>query len=183
MNLHAISAGAAPPHDLNALIQIPLGGEAIKYGMDKASEAIFVDHFLHTAMHYPANYGFISLTLSEDGDPCDVLMLVPVGVVSGAVVRCRPIGALLIEDQAGPDEKILPVPVEQLHHHFYAGVRRYRDLPEIVLRQIAHFFAYYKDLEPDTWTRIDGWCDAPAAERLVMDAITRAERHTERTQP
>ena len=180
VNLHAISAGAAPPHDLNALIEIPLGGEAIKYEVDKASGAIFVDRFLHTAMRYPANYGFIPQTLSEDGDPCDVLVLAPVGVVPGAIVRCRPIGALLMEDQAGPDEKILAVPVERLRP-FYAGVRSYRDLPEIVINQIAHFFAHYKDLEPTKWTRIDGWRDAPDAERLVMEAIARAERHNETT--
>ncbi len=180
MNLHAISAGVSPPHDLNALIEIPLGGNAIKYEMDKASGAIFVDRFLHTAMRYPGNYGFIPQTLSEDGDPCDVLLLSPVGVVPGAVVRCRTIGALLMEDQAGLDEKILAVPINRLHP-FYTGVHSYRDLPEIVLGQIAHFFEHYKDLEPGKWTRIDGWRDTAEAQQLVMDAIARAERQDEKT--
>ena len=171
VNLHAITAGAAPPHDLNALIEIPLGGEAI-----------FVARFLRTSMRYLANYSFIPQTLSEDGDPCDALVLAPMGVVPGAVVRCRPIGALLMEDQAEPDEKILAVPVERLHP-FYTSVRSYCDLPEIVLGQIAHFFAHDKDLEPNKWTRIGGWRYAPDAERLVMEAIARAHRHNERTCP
>ena len=141
--------------------------------VDKASGALFVDRFLHTAMFYPGNYGFVPHTLSEDGDPADVLVISAVPVIAGAVVRCRPVGALIMQDQAGPDEKIIAVPVDALHP-FHTGVRSYRDLPDILLQQIAHFFEHYKDLEPDKWTRIGAWVDADAAERLIADAIRRA---------
>ena len=140
----------------------------MKYELDKASGALFVDRFLHTAMFYPANYGFIPQTLSEDGDPCDVLVLSAVPVVSGAVVRCRPVGALIMTDQAGPDEKIIAVPTDDLFP-FYKDVQSYKDLPEILLTQIAHFFEHYKDLEPNKWTRIGDWLDAAGAERLIVE--------------
>ena len=174
MDLSKISAGQNPPSDINVLIEIPAGGPPVKYEIDKASGALFVDRFLHTAMFYPGNYGFVPHTLSEDGDPCDVLVISAVPVIAGAVVRCRPVGALIMQDQAGPDEKIIAVPVDALHP-FHTGVRSYRDLPDILLQQIAHFFEHYKDLEPDKWTRIGAWVDADAAERLISDAIRRAE--------
>ncbi|HXC56506.1 MAG TPA: inorganic diphosphatase [Rhizomicrobium sp.] len=174
MDLAKIPAGRNPPHDVNALIEITAGGQPVKYEIDKASGALFVDRFLHTAMFYPANYGFIPHTLSEDGDPCDVLVLSAVPVAAGAVVRCRPVGALIMTDQAGPDEKIIGVPVDDLYP-FYTGVRSYKDLPEILLQQIAHFFKHYKDLEPKKWTRVGEWVDAAAAETLIMDGIARAE--------
>jgi inorganic pyrophosphatase len=175
MDLSKISVGRDPPRDIHALIEIPVGGVPVKYEMDKAAGTLFVDRFLHTAMYYPGNYGFIPHTLSEDGDPCDILVVAPVPVVPGAVIRCRPVGALVMEDQAGPDEKILAVPVDALLP-FYTGVRSYLDLPEILRQQVAHFFEHYKDLEKDKWTRIGRWLDVADAERLIVEAISRALR-------
>jgi inorganic pyrophosphatase len=174
MDLRMISAGKEPPKDLHAVIEIPLGGVPVKYEMDKESGALFVDRFLHTAMFYPGNYGFIPHTLSLDGDPCDILVVTQVPVVPGAVIRCRPVGALIMEDEAGSDEKIIAVPVDRLHP-FYTGVRSYRDLPTIMCDQIAHFFQHYKDLEKGKWVSITNWLDAEPAERIVMDAIARAQ--------
>src|SRR5499426_1589434 len=174
MDLTRISPGRNPPSDLHAVIEIPLGGVPVKYEMHKESGALFVDRFLHTAMFYPGNYGFIPHTLSLDGDPCDILVVTQVPVVPGAVIRCRPVGALIMEDEAGGDEKIIAVPVDSLHP-FYAGVRSYRDLPAIMCDQIAHFFQHYKDLEKGKWVSITNWLDAEPAERLVMDAIARAQ--------
>jgi inorganic pyrophosphatase len=174
MDLSKISPGRNPPKDLHALIEIPFGGVPVKYEMDKASGTLFVDRFLHTAMYYPGNYGFIPHTLSLDGDPIDVLVIAPVPVVAGAVIRCRPIGALIMTDQAGEDEKVLAVPVDALHP-FYTGVQSYRDLPPILRDQTAHFFQHYKDLEKGKWTQLGDWVDAADAEKLIMDAIARAK--------
>jgi inorganic pyrophosphatase len=173
MDLKRISAGRDPPRDLHAVIEIPLGGVPVKYEIDKDSGALFVDRFLHTAMFYPGNYGFIPHTLSADGDPCDILVVTQVPVVPGAVIRCRPVGALVMEDEAGGDEKILAVPVDALHP-FYADVHSYRDLPPVMCEQIAHFFQHYKDLEKGKWVTIVRWLDAADAERLVEEAIARA---------
>jgi inorganic pyrophosphatase len=173
MDLQKITPGRNPPKDIHAVIEIPLGGVPVKYEIDKASGALFVDRFLHTAMFYPGNYGFIPHTLSADGDPCDVLVVSQLPVVAGAVIRCRPVGALVMEDEAGGDEKILAVPVDALHP-FYAGVRSYRDLPAIITEQVAHFFQHYKDLEKGKWVTIVKWLDADGAEQLVMDALKRA---------
>jgi inorganic pyrophosphatase len=173
MDITKISAGPNPPFDLHAVIEIPVGGVPVKYELHKPSGAMFVDRFLHTAMFYPGNYGFIPQTLSLDGDPCDVLVLAPVAVVPGAVIRCRPVGALLMEDQAGVDEKIVAVPVDDLHP-FYTGITSYVDLPEILREQIAHFFQHYKDLEKNKWTRIGRWVDADEAQKIVMESIERA---------
>src|SRR5262245_45366160 len=158
MDIGAISAGPDPPKDIYAVIEIPLGGAPVKYELDKASGALMVDRFLHTAMFYPGNYGFIPQTLSADGDPCDVLVVTQVQVVPGAIVRCRPVGALLMEDEAGRDEKIIAVPVDALAP-FYADIRNYRDLPPIMCEQIAHFFQHYKDLEKGKWVTIVKWLD------------------------
>ena len=147
----------------------------VKYEIDKASGALFVDRFLHTAMFYPGNYGFIPHTLSADGDPCDILVVTQVPVVPGAIIRCRPVGALLMEDEAGGDEKIIAVPVDALHP-FYSDIRSYRDLPPIMCEQIAHFFQHYKDLEKGKWVTIVKWLDAKGAEKLVLDAIARAAK-------
>jgi inorganic pyrophosphatase len=174
MDLQRIPVGHDPPHDLNAVIEIPLGGVPVKYELDKASGALFVDRFLHTAMYYPGNYGFIPHTRSADGDPCDILVASQVPVVPGAVIRCRPVGALAMEDEAGQDEKIIAVPVDALHP-FYTGIRSYRDLPPIMCEQIAHFFQHYKDLEKGKWVSIAKWLDVEAAEQLVLDAIRRAD--------
>jgi inorganic pyrophosphatase len=176
MDINAISIGLDPPKDINAIIEIPLGGAPVKYELDKRSGALMVDRFLHTAMFYPGNYGFIPHTLSADGDPCDVLVVSQVQVVPGAVVRCRPVGALLMEDEAGGDEKIIAVPVDALAP-FYAEVRSYRDLPRIMCEQIAHFFQHYKDLEKGKWVTIVRWLDAKGAEKLVVEAIARAEKN------
>jgi inorganic pyrophosphatase len=173
MDLSKIPVGRNPPSDLNALIEIPLGGVPVKYEMDKESGALFVDRFLHTAMFYPGNYGFIPHTLSADGDPCDVIVVGQVAVVPGAIIRCRPVGALMMEDDAGMDEKILAVPVDKLHP-FYTGVRSYKDLPTVLCEQISHFFEHYKDLEKGKWVKLVGWVDTHDAERLVVEAIARA---------
>jgi inorganic pyrophosphatase len=175
MAFEQISAGRNPPKDVHALIEIPMGGVPVKYELDKASGAIFVDRFLHTAMFYPGNYGFIPRTLSEDGDPCDILVIAQVPVVPGAVIRCRPVGALLMEDEAGKDEKVLAVPVDDLHP-FYKGVSSYEDLPDVMLEQIAHFFQHYKDLEKGKWVTIVRWVGVDEAERIVLDAIERAKK-------
>lgn len=173
MDVSKIPIGHNPPSDVNVIIEIPVGGVPVKYELDKSSGALFVDRFLHTAMFYPGNYGFIPHTKSADGDPCDVIVAGQVPVVPGAVVRCRPIGALIMKDEAGPDEKVLAVPVDKLHP-FYANVRSYRDLPAILSEQIAHFFQHYKDLEKAKWVTIVDWVDAPEAEKIIVEAIARA---------
>ena len=173
MDIREIPAGRNTPSDINVFIEIPLGGVPVKYELDKKSGALMVDRFLHTAMFYPGNYGFIPQTLSDDGDPCDVLVVSQVPVVAGAVVRCRPVGALMMEDEAGGDEKIIAVPVDALAP-FYSNVRSYRDLPKIMCEQIAHFFQHYKDLEKGKWVSIVKWLDAKAAEKLIEDSIVRA---------
>jgi len=175
MDVSKIPVGVNPPYDVNAIIEIPQGGEPVKYELDKESGALFVDRFLHTAMFYPGNYGFIPHTLSQDGDPCDVLVVGRTPVVPGAIIRSRPVGALLMEDEAGPDEKIIAVPVDALHP-YYTGVKTYENLPAILREQIAHFFQHYKDLEKGKWVTIVKWLDTEGAERLVMDAIARAKQ-------
>jgi inorganic pyrophosphatase len=170
MDLSRISSGKNPPKDIHAVIEIPLGGVPVKYEIDKESGALYVDRFLHTAMFYPGNYGFIPHTLSADGDPCDVLVVTQIPVVPGVVIRCRPVGALVMEDEAGGDEKILAVPVDALHP-FYAGIQSYRDLPSIMCEQIAHFFQHYKDLEKGKWVKIQGWKGVDEAKKEITDGI------------
>ena len=177
MDIRSIAAGRNPPYDFNVIIEIPLGGAPVKYELDKVSGALMVDRFLHTAMFYPGNYGFIPQTLSGDGDPCDVLVVSQVPVVPGAVVRCRAVGALLMKDEAGSDEKIVAVPVDALGP-FYTDVRSYRDLPRIMTQQIAHFFQHYNDLEKGKWVTIVRWVDVAGAERLVLEGIARAKGGT-----
>ncbi len=173
MNVNAIPPGQNPPWDLNVIIEIPIGGEPVKYEVDKASGALFVDRFFHTAMYYPCNYGFVPHTLAEDGDPVDVLVAGRNPVIPGAVVRVRPIGVLLLKDEAGMDEKILAVPVDALHPYF-SGVSSFWDLPQILLDQIKHFFQHYKDLEKDKWVKVEGWAEADEAARLIEASIKRA---------
>ncbi len=175
MDLNRIPVGRRPPWDLNVIIEVPLGGHPVKYEVDKASGAMFVDRFLHTAMHYPCNYGFVPHTLSEDGDPVDVLVAGSLPVVPGAVVRARPVGVLVMEDEKGLDEKILAVPVDDLHP-FYTNVTSYRNLPEILRDQIAHFFNHYKDLEKDKWVEIKRWGEAEEASRMIEEAIEKAKQ-------
>lgn len=175
MNLSAIPAGPNPPKDVNAVIEIPQGGEPVKYEVDKASGALFVDRFLYTAMRYPGNYGFIPQTLADDGDPIDILVVGPTPVVPLSIIRSRPIGVLQMEDEKGVDEKILAVPVDQLHP-FHTNVKTWSDLPAILTEQIAHFFAHYKDLETGKSTEIGQWAGPEEAERLIARAIDRAVR-------
>ena len=146
------------------------GGHPVKYEMDKESGTLFVDRFIHTAMQYPANYGFIPHTLSGDGDPVDVLVVSRIPVVPGAVVRARPIGVLMMRDEAGMDEKVIAVPVEKLNP-YYKNVLDYTDLPEILLKRVAHFFEHYKDLEEGKWVKVERWGDAAEARQIIMDAI------------
>ncbi|TVM03876.1 MAG: inorganic diphosphatase [Candidatus Brocadia sp. WS118] len=173
MNLDKIQTGFRPPWDVNVIIEIPLGSEPVKYEVDPDSGAIFVDRFLHTAMFYPCNYGFIPHTLADDGDPVDVLVISPVRVIPGSVIRCRPIGMLVMRDEEGKDEKILAVPVDKLHP-FYKDVSSYRQIPAILLDQIVHFFTHYKDLEPGKWVELETWCDAVEAADYLTATIKRA---------
>ena len=174
MDITKIPVGANPPWDVNVIIEVSLGSDPVKYEFDKESGAIYVDRFLHTAMFYPANYGFIPHTLSGDGDPCDVLVVGRVPVVPGAIIRSRPVGVLMMEDESGIDEKILAVPVDALHPYF-TDVVSYRDLPEILRDQIAHFFPHYKDLEKNKWAKVSRWGEAEEATRLIEEAIARAK--------
>jgi len=174
LDISKIPVGKNPPWDVNAIIEVPMGSDPVKYEMDKDSGAIFVDRFLHTAMHYPLNYGFVPHTLANDGDPVDILVVNSVPVIPGAVVRVRPIGVLIMEDEAGEDEKFLSVPVDDLHP-FYANVSSYRGLPQILLDQIAHFFGHYKDLEKDKWVKIQRWGEADEASKLIVESIARAK--------
>ena len=172
MDISKISIGPNPPHDVHVIVEVPLGGVPVKYEMDKSSGALFVDRFLHTSMYYPGNYGFIPHTKSLDGDPCDVIVAGQVAVVPGCVIRCRPLGALIMKDEAGPDEKILAVPVDALHP-FYSDIRSYKDLPSILCEQIAHFFQHYKDLEKGKWVKISKWEDEKSAFNIISEAISR----------
>ena len=172
MDISKISSGQNPPHDLNVIIEVPLGGEPIKYEIDKASGAMFVDRFLYTSMHYPCNYGFVPHTLSLDGDPIDVMVVGQRALVPGAVVRARPVGVLLMEDDGGQDEKILAVPHQKLTR-FYEKVQNYTDLPEILVDRIVHFFTHYKDMEPNKWVKVQGVEGVDRARELISASIER----------
>ncbi len=174
MNIDAIAIGQDPPHDVNVIVEVSIGGEPIKYEMDKRAGTLVVDRFLYTPMRYPGNYGFVPHTLSEDGDPIDVLVANTRPIVPGAVINVRPIGVFKMEDDSGHDEKIIAVPMPKLTKR-YAHVVNYTDLPEITLQQIEHFFAHYKDLEPGKWVRVIGWGDAAEAHRLINEAVARAK--------
>ena len=174
MQIEKLAIGKNPPDDVNVIIEVPIGGEPIKYEMDKASGALVVDRFLYTSMRYPGNYGFIPHTLSQDGDPCDVIVCNTRAVAPGAVMSCRPVGVLLMEDEAGHDEKILAVPATKLTRR-YETVRNYTDLPEITLQQVKHFFEHYKDLESTKWVKVTGWGDADQAKALILEAIRYAK--------
>jgi inorganic pyrophosphatase len=173
MNMDKIPVGENPPYDVNVIIEIPMGGNPVKYELDKESGAMYVDRFLHTAMYYPSNYGFIPHTLSDDGDPTDAMVLGQVPVQPGVIIRSRPIGVLMMEDEGGLDEKILCVPVDALHP-YYGNVGSYRDLRPVMLDQIAHFFEHYKDLERGKWAKIKGWGEAEQAMDLIREAMERA---------
>ena len=173
MHIDKISIGRNPPKEVNVIVEVPVGGEPIKYEMDKEAGTLVVDRFLYTSMRYPGNYGFIPHTLSLDGDPCDVLIANQRGIIPGAIVAVRPVGVLLMQDEAGGDEKIIAVPIPKLTRR-YENVHNYTDLPEITRQQIEHFFAHYKDLEGGKWVKITGWGDAERAEQMIVEAIARA---------
>jgi inorganic pyrophosphatase len=173
MDISKIPTGKNPPYDINVVIEIPMGGAPVKYEIDKESGAMFVDRFLHTAMFYPAHYGFIPHTLSDDGDPVDCMVIGRHALVPGVVLPSRPIGALLMEDESGQDEKILAVPVNKLHP-FYEDVTSYKDLHHILIEQIEHFFTHYKDLEKGKWVKVKHWCGPEEAADLIRQGM---ERH------
>ena len=174
MRIEAIAIGHNPPEDINVIVEVPIGGEPIKYEMNKAAGTLFVDRFLYTPMRYPGNYGFIPHTLSDDGDPIDVLVANTRPIIAGAVINVRPIGVLKMEDEAGGDEKIIAVPSPKVTRR-YLNVHSYADLPQITLEQIQHFFEHYKDLEPGKWVKLIGWGDAAEARQFITDAIARAK--------
>jgi len=173
MDLNKIPVGDNPPYEINAVIEISQGSVPIKYEFDKASGALFVDRFLHTPMVYPANYGFIPHTICDDGDPCDILVISQVPVAPLAVVRCRPIGGLAMNDIRDPDEKIIAVPSDRLNP-YYVNVHGLDELPKFVLEQIAYFFSHYKDLEEGKWVEVLRWIDSGAATEYIAKAIARA---------
>ena len=173
MFLSAIPIGKNPPDDINVIVEVAIGGEPIKYEMNKEAGALYVDRFLYTPMRYPGNYGFVPHTMSDDGDPIDVLVANTRPIIPGAIINCRPVGVLRMEDDGGGDEKIIAVPSPKLTQR-YVNVHNYTDLPSITPEQIQHFFQHYKDLEPGKWVKLLGWGDAAEARRLITAAIERA---------
>lgn len=178
MRIEAVSLGADPPHEINVIVEVPVGGEPIKYEMDKKAGTLVVDRFLYTCMRYPGNYGFMPHTLSGDGDPLDVLIANQRGIVPGAIVAVRPIGVLRMQDEAGVDEKVIAVPVSRLTRR-YDQVTNYTQLPEITIQQIEHFFQHYKDLEALKWVKALGWGDVGEAKSVIMESIERAKSSLE----
>lgn len=172
MRIDAISIGDNPPDDVNVIIEVPVGGQPIKYELDKESGVLVVDRFLYTPMVYPGNYGFVPHTLSDDGDPIDVLVANTRPLVPGCVINVRPIGVLVMEDNAGQDEKVIAVPSSALSMR-YDHVREFSDMPKITLQQIEHFFEHYKDLEPGKWVKIGDWMGADSAKEMIVAAIER----------
>jgi inorganic pyrophosphatase len=174
LRIEAVSIGANPPDEVNVIVEVPVGGEPIKYEMDKEAGTLVVDRFLYTSMRYPGNYGFVPHTLSGDGDPLDVLIANQRTIVPGAVIAVRPIGVFLMQDEAGVDEKIIAVPVSRLTRR-YDQVQDYTQLPEITVKQIEHFFAHYKDLEELKWVKVLGWGDVAEAKKIIVEGIARAK--------
>jgi len=174
VRIEAIPVGRNPPEEVNVIVEVPVGGEPIKYEMDKEAGTLVVDRFLYTSMRYPGNYGFIPHTLSGDGDPVDVLVTNQRAIVPGAVMAVRPVGLFLMQDEAGLDEKIVAVPVSRLTRR-YEQIENYTDLPEITVKQIEHFFAHYKDLEDHKWVKVIGWGDVADAKKAIIDGIARAK--------
>ena len=172
MNLDRVSTGLDVPNNINVIIEIPAHSDPVKYEVDKETGAMFVDRFMNTAMHYPCNYGYVPHTLSDDGDPVDVLVVTPTPLISGSVIRCRPIAVLKMTDEAGADAKVLAVPVDKLCTS-YRKCNSSADMPEILLKQIAHFFEHYKDLEENKWVKIEGWAEVDEAKKEIMDSVER----------
>jgi len=175
MNLDRVDSGRDLANDLNVIIEIPMNADPIKYEIDKATGALFVDRFVSTAMHYPCNYGYVPNTLADDGDPVDVLVITPFALMPGVVVRCRPIGLLKMTDEAGGDTKLLAVPIDKLTP-IYRAIQTTRDLPEVTLSQITHFFAHYKDLEPSKWVKVEGWGSPEEAKKEIQDGVKRFKK-------
>jgi len=178
VNLDRVDAGKNAPEEVNVIIEIPINGEPVKYELDKETGAMFVDRFLNTSMRYPCNYGYIPRTLADDGDPVDVIIATPMPLIHGSVIRCRPIGLLDMTDEAGEDGKVMVVPIDSVSK-FEAGIDSYSDVQPAQLDQITHFFEHYKDLEPNKWVRINGWCDAQAAKDEINASIERYENSPE----
>jgi inorganic pyrophosphatase len=172
MNLDRVGPGDKAPDEINVIIEIPAHADPVKYEVDKATGAMFVDRFMNTAMHYPCNYGYVPHTLSEDGDPVDVLVVTPVPLISGSVIRCRPVGVLKMTDESGPDAKILAVPIDKLCQ-MYRPIKTWEDLSPLLINQIAHFFEHYKDLEPNKWVKVEGWAGVDSASQEVVASIQR----------
>jgi len=179
MNLDRVGTGSDVPKNVNVIIEIPSHSDPVKYEVDKATGAMFVDRFMNTAMHYPCNYGYIPHTLSEDGDATDVLVITPTPLISGSVIKCRIVGMLGMEDEAGPDAKLIAVPDDKLCK-LYRKVKQPDDLPELLLQQISHFFEHYKDLEDGKWVKISGWNNAEVAHQEILDSIARFKNAPEK---
>jgi inorganic pyrophosphatase len=179
MNLDRVGPGKNVPDDINVIIEIPSHSDPVKYEVDKETGAMFVDRFMNTAMHYPCNYGYIPHTLSEDGDPVDVLVISPNPLISGSVIRCRPVGVLKMADEAGPDAKLLAVPIDKLCKS-YREVMSPKDINPMLLDQIQHFFEHYKDLEEGKWVKVEGWADAEAAKEEISSSLRRFDQAPEK---
>jgi inorganic pyrophosphatase len=170
MSLNKVNAGRDVPNDFNVIIEIPMNADPIKYEVDKETGAIFVDRFMGTAMHYPCNYGYVPETMSDDGDPCDVLVITPFPLIPGVVVRCRAIGVLKMTDEAGGDAKVLAVPVDKILP-IYSHWQKPEDMNDLRLRQIQHFFEHYKDLEEGKWVKIEGWGGPDDAKAEILNGV------------
>ncbi len=172
MNLDRVNPGKNAPDAINVIIEIPAHSDPVKYEIDKETGAMFVDRFMDTAMHYPCNYGYVPHTLSEDGDPVDVLVVTPVPLISGSVIQCRPVSVLKMADESGPDAKILAVPLDNMSKR-YRHIQSKDDVPEQLMYQISHFFEHYKDLEDDKWVKIEGWACIDDAKKEIIESIQR----------
>jgi inorganic pyrophosphatase len=170
MNLDRVDSGRDVPNEINVIIEIPAHSDPVKYELDKTTGAMFVDRFMNTAMHYPCNYGYVPRTLSKDGDPVDVMVITTYPLIPGSVIRCRPVGVLKMTDESGDDAKILAVPIDKVSRH-YRKVGDFRDLPEVMLDQIAHFFEHYKDLDEGKWVRVGGWGGIDEAKAEIMASV------------
>ncbi|MCW8109846.1 inorganic diphosphatase [Alteromonas ponticola] len=176
MSLSNVPAGKKLPDEVNVIIEIPAQADPVKYEVDKETGAMYVDRFMATCMHYPTNYGYVPNTLSEDGDPVDVLVVTPFPLLSGSVIKCRPVGVLNMTDESGKDAKVIAVPIDKLST-IYRDVHDVNDLPELLLKQIEHFFSHYKDLEPGKWVKIDGWDNAEAAKAEITSSVEREKQN------
>jgi inorganic pyrophosphatase len=170
MNLDRVGPGEYCPNEINVIIEIPTDADPVKYELDKETGALFVDRFMNTAMHYPCNYGYVPHTLSKDGDPVDVMVVTTYPLIPGSVIKCRPIGVLKMTDESGDDAKVLAVPNDKCSR-MYRGVQDFRDMPPVVLEQIAHFFEHYKDLDEGKWVRVGGWHGVDEAKQEILNSL------------